>query len=143
MIIVTDKKELQRAGIYAVITTAGICKYVGQSHCIAKRWRSHKHALKRNEHPNPHFQNAWNKYGERHFRFVILEFCQIHELNSLEQHWIDELRPEYNIVRLIGEPICHKCVVEDESMYTKQGETFKRPLWHLWVYGGQKQNAIR
>jgi hypothetical protein len=46
-----------------------------------------------------HLQNAWNKYGEQAFVFEILEECEpIKEaLLSLEQHYLDMLRPEFNI----------------------------------------------
>jgi group I intron endonuclease len=138
--IVPNKKQLRLAGVYGIANTAGICKYVGQTYCFEKRWREHKWSLKRGDHPNGHLQHAWNKYGERHFRFVVLEFCQIRDLDERERFWMDSLNPEYNIIRDISE-WNHDKYEREEQTYIKTGESFTRPAWHLWVYGGHRKNT--
>jgi len=62
-----------------------------------QRWKSHKRALKRNIHKNPHIQNAWNKYGEDAFEFVVLtEARNQDELDKLE--WVyEKLFGYYNL----------------------------------------------
>jgi group I intron endonuclease len=138
MDIVTDKKQLRLAGIYGIINSAGFCKYVGQTYCFSKRWTEHKRLLRKGKHGNTHLQHAWNKYGERHFRFTVLEFCQLEYLNEREQFWIDELKPEYNIITNLLEWQYIKKFPKEE-IYVKKGESFPRPKWHLWVYGGHKR----
>jgi hypothetical protein len=46
------------SGIYKIINKINNKYYVGSS-----------------KHINPHLQNAWNKYGQNNFDFVITEEC--------------------------------------------------------------------
>lgn len=36
------------------------------------RWDCHKGMLRGGYHENPHLQNAWNKYGEENFEFIVI-----------------------------------------------------------------------
>jgi|TARA_Y100000310_G_scaffold98156_1_gene95840 group I intron endonuclease len=60
-------------GIYIIKNTINDKIYVGSSIDIGVRWRNHKKMLKGNYHSNNHLQNAWNKYGEECFGFLVLE----------------------------------------------------------------------
>lgn len=127
-------------GIYVIVNVYNNHKYVGQSVDIKKRWNTHKRELKRGTHKNFHLQHAWNFYTPSNFKFSILEECDRHEMDALEQHWIDSLKPEYNVVTDIqdwnGSAFNRKEHFPDG--YIKSGESFTRPKWHLWVYGGQR-----
>ncbi len=48
----------------------------------------HKSALRKNRAANIHLQNAWNKYGEDCFEFLIVECCDKKLLNEREIFWI-------------------------------------------------------
>lgn len=48
--------------------------------------------LKNNKHHNTHLQKDFNKYGKNNFKFHILEFCNIEELEEKEQYWISKLK---------------------------------------------------
>lgn len=61
-------------GIYAITNTITGCRYIGQSHDIESRWRSHLSHLKNNSHDNTHLQNSFNKCGEFAFKFEVLEW---------------------------------------------------------------------
>lgn len=75
--------------------------YVGSSQNIKKRWQNHLSKLRKNIHSNLHLQNAFNKYGEELLEFSILEIVEIPEdVIVLEQKYIDELQPEYNIRKI-------------------------------------------
>ena len=37
------------------------------------------------------------KFGYKNFSFSIIEFCNIEDLNTREVHFINELKPQYNI----------------------------------------------
>jgi group I intron endonuclease len=95
-------------GIYAIHGPRG-CIYIGSAVSIQQRWRCHRYDLRRGEHHSPHFQRAWNKYGENAFAFEVLEEIAIPEnLLVSEQKWLDEMfanRPItaiYNNLRTAG-----------------------------------------
>lgn len=93
-------------GIYEIKNTKNGNSYVGQSVDIIKRFAAHKHAFRNGRHFNPHFQNAWNKYGESSFVFKILLICDKENLTYYEQLLVDKLNPLYNICReCVGSPL--------------------------------------
>lgn len=75
-------------GIYYILNKKNGKIYIGQSVNVTKRLNRHKSELRRNVHPNEHFQNAWNKYGEYAFEFSLLKKCDELELDDLEIHYI-------------------------------------------------------
>ena len=60
-------------------------KYVGQSKNIARRWNEHKRAYKYN---NTYLYNAMCKYGIDHFKFEVIEECDVCDLNDKEKYYI-------------------------------------------------------
>ena len=64
--------------------------YVGQSINIENRWIHHKSELNNNKHINDYLQNAWNKYGEDNFSFIVIEECKESELNEKEIYYINK-----------------------------------------------------
>lgn len=80
------------SGIYCIKNIINGKMYIGQSHDINWRWTTHKRELKQGRHHNSYLQNAWDKYGDTAFVFMILEECQINQLDELETEWITFLR---------------------------------------------------
>lgn len=64
-------------------------KYIGQSNNINYRWIHHKWCLNNNCHSNSYLQRAWNKYGEKYFKFYIIEKCDSSLINNKEMYYID------------------------------------------------------
>ena len=65
--------------------------YIGSSVNIERRWYSHRYDLRCNKHNNKHLQNAWNKYGEDNFEFIVLE--EVKDKSALrirEQYWLNK-----------------------------------------------------
>lgn len=93
------------SGIYAIINILNNHKYVGSSIHIKNRLYQHRALLRSNKHHSIHLQNAYNKYGEDKFIWVILEVCEPIKstLLYLEQKYLD-LKPEYNIAQLASCP---------------------------------------
>lgn len=77
-------------GIYMIRNTKNGKVYIGQSKNIHWRWMSHKSALNHGRNENPHFQYAWNKYGQDAFEFSIIELCEESLLDSREIYWIEK-----------------------------------------------------
>lgn len=91
------------SGIYAIVNILNNKKYIGSTSNMRKRYRQHYNLLNKQIHPNCILQRAFNKYGEKHFKFLILETCEnIREtLLMIEQKYIDELG-DYNISKTAG-----------------------------------------
>jgi group I intron endonuclease len=70
---------MKTSGIYKIVNKLNGRYYVGSSKDILTpnkgRWYEHKRSLSANKHKNSHLQRAWNKYGEKNFKFVIVEKC--------------------------------------------------------------------
>jgi group I intron endonuclease len=77
------------SGIYRIVNKQNGKFYVGSSCDIRDRFYNHKSQLNRNIHDNPHLQNAWNKYGESNFDFVVIRECKDGDLILEEQKELD------------------------------------------------------
>jgi group I intron endonuclease len=71
--------------------------YVGSAVDFTRRTSWHKCRLNKNKHYNDYLQRAWNKYGEENFKFEIIEVLDKSCLIEREQHYLDTLKPEYNV----------------------------------------------
>ena len=91
------------SGVYKIQNTVNGKFYIGStSWDFKKRWRRHKYLLRNNKHDNPHLQYSWNKYGEVNFKFEIIEICNSTDCFVREQHYLDTLHPQYNILTNAG-----------------------------------------
>ena len=52
------------------------------------------------------------KYGYSKFKLEILEYCQRKDVIKREQHYIDTLKPEYNILQVAGSSLGHTHTAE-------------------------------
>jgi group I intron endonuclease len=80
---------MRKSGIYSITNILTGKVYYGSSNDVSKRWNSHRSKLGKGNHPNPHLQNAWNKYGADAFRFSIEEEIAIEQLQLIEQCYLD------------------------------------------------------
>jgi GIY-YIG catalytic domain len=90
----------QMISIYRIINDVTGDFYLGSSIHTKRRFREHLTLLKSNRHQNLYLQRAWNKYGEKAFRFEIyreLFGISSDDLRTVEQHYLDTLKPEYNL----------------------------------------------
>lgn len=96
-------KACNCSGVYMIKNTLNEKKYIGSSINIKRRLYDHFHKLTKNTHHNKHLQAAWNKYGEKHFAFQVLETCEPIKdtILFLEQKYLD-LKPEYNNAPIAG-----------------------------------------
>lgn len=86
-----------QSGIYLIVNIQNHKIYIGSAKNFRKRWYVHKCLFRKNKHYNKKLQSVWNKYGENIFEFKELQWVKIEELKSIEQEWIDWLKPEYNL----------------------------------------------
>lgn len=76
-------------GVYKILNKVNGKFYIGSSIDIEKRFKSHRTQLNRGIHNNTYLQNAWDKYGENNFDFLILEIVDdIDILRDRETHYL-------------------------------------------------------
>lgn len=85
-------KDGKTSGVYAIWNSVSKKFYVGSGVSIGDRRRSHFGGLRKGTHFNRYLQNAYNKHGEKVFKFIILEKCERERLLEREQHWINMLK---------------------------------------------------
>lgn len=91
------------AGVYCIINLQTGQRYVGSTKDIAYRWYNHRSYLRGGKHENERLQADFNQYGESAFDFQVLEeVTDVRKLIEREQHYIDIVKPEYNMAPNAG-----------------------------------------
>ena len=96
---------MHNCGVYQITNILTGKFYIGSSVNIAHRWRHHIwHAKGQTNVSRYRLQHALAKHGEEMFEFEVLEECEpIKEvILAREQHYIDTLKPDYNILLIAG-----------------------------------------
>ncbi len=83
-------------GIYAIHNIVNDKYYIGQAKDINERWIQHRSRLKCGTHENSHLQAAYDKYQKQNFDFLVVEECNLEELNDKEVYWIEKYNSYYN-----------------------------------------------
>ena len=91
------------SGIYKITNTINEKCYIGSAVDLHRRKAQHWSVLHRGKHHSKYLQNAFNKYGANAFTFEVLEYVDDPQvLLPAEQHYLDLLQPEYNILQVAG-----------------------------------------
>lgn len=96
------KGKYNYSGIYCLRNKIDNRCYVGSAQKLNYRLWNHKHKLIKGNHANNILQNFVNKYGIDNIYFEILESVDIDNLIEREQYYIDNLKPEFNILPKAG-----------------------------------------
>jgi group I intron endonuclease len=124
------------SGIYRILNARNGKFYIGSTNNAQKRFKNHLNMLKNNNHYNDYIQNSYNKEQNKSvFKFQMLVYSEENVLISLEQRFIDEMKPHYNILRIAGRP--PNLSGEKNSMFGRTGEKSPRfgtkkdksPIW--------------
>lgn len=127
-------------GIYMIINEVTGDFYIGSAAVSLKsRISYHKRDLKANKHHSSRFQNSWNKYGSEAFSFVILKNCQANECIYLEQHYINEFSPVFNMNPIAGN--CSGRKFNEESK-KKMSESAKKRGLNEFLLKNQENKEI-
>lgn len=91
MEFINQEKYKNNYGIYGIKNKINGKMYVGQTgERFLRRYWHHQWKLRDNSHDNMYLQNAWNKYGEDNFEYVVLEVIEDSSLlDELEIKYID------------------------------------------------------
>lgn len=97
------KKKSKKFGIiYKIENKLNSDYYIGSSNNIYKRYYTHIRDIRKNNNTCVKLVRAAQKYGEDNFEFSILAKCPIEYTIKLEQWFLDNLSPKYNIAKIAG-----------------------------------------
>jgi group I intron endonuclease len=78
-------------GIYKIINVVNNKFYIGSAVNLSRRRARHFSELRNNRHNNGKLQNAWNKYGEQAFTFVVVEeLPEDADILAAENRWLKD-----------------------------------------------------
>jgi group I intron endonuclease len=115
VIDLSPNSRTKTSGIYAIHSSINGRTYIGHSSDIRRRWIDHRKGLRRGNHDNPHLQNAWDKYGEEAFEFVVLEECAVEKLLEREQYHLDQYPDNYNCALIAKSMLGYKHTAETRA----------------------------
>lgn len=126
------KQNKSKSGIYRWINVINNKNYIGSSIDLGRRFKeyyNYNHISKiRRNFP---IHSALLKYGYSSFKLEILEYCDINNLLKREQYYLDNLKPEYNVLKIAGSMLGFK-----HSKHTKK-------LFHITRLSCQFSEATR
>lgn len=109
-----------KTGVYLIVNTVNWKVYVGSTtKGFMKRWWDHLTEFRKGRHAK-HFQSAYNKYGEKSFRFLVLEECPPERCLEREQYWMDCYRSYRREIGYNTSPTAGNC------RGTKHSEEFRK-----------------
>lgn len=107
-----------KCGVYRWVNLSYHKCYVGSSINLSKRFSLY-YSLEvlKNAKNRSLICKALLKYGYSGFKLEILEYCHKSEVLSREQHYLDLLEPEYNILKVAGSTLGYKHTEETISKF--------------------------
>nr|AVD96795.1 NADH dehydrogenase subunit 5 [Ophiostoma novo-ulmi subsp. novo-ulmi] len=87
-----------RSGIYLWTNKLNDKKYVGSSQDLKQRFKDYFDNYYLNNSKGSIICKALLKNGHENFSLSILEYCNIEDLITREQYYLDTLKPDYNIL---------------------------------------------
>jgi len=106
-----------KSGIYKISFDKGRLFYIGSAVDLIKRKSNHLSDLNKKKHCNRHLQNVYNKHGM--FDFEILENCNKDYLIKREQHYLDTMKPNLNILKIAHSALGYKHTEETIKKFKK------------------------
>lgn len=120
---------MKKGIIYQIRNIVNNKIYVGSTGCADLRFYKHFNLLKNGNHHSQKLQHAYNKHGKKNFKVEILEELPEYDevkIIEREQHYIDILKPFYNISPYAGAlpdnetiPVYGICIKTGEVRYYK------------------------
>ena len=96
-----------KIGIYRWINNLNGKTYVGSSSNLSVRFYSY-YSLRSLAKSNRPMERALLKYGFSKFSLEILEYCNLDNLLEREQYYLNNFKPDYNIVEIAGSTLGYK-----------------------------------
>ena len=77
------------SGVYRIINIVNNKMYIGSSKDLNTRKTNHFIMLRGGKHHSIHLQRAFDKYGERNFKFEVLEYCEESIILDRENYYLN------------------------------------------------------
>jgi len=137
-------ENIKQIGIYKIENKINYDFYIGSSRDLKRREKDHFSLLKKNKNKSKILQRAVNKYGIENFKFIIIENCNINDLFILEQKYVDELNPKYNICKTdVSVPIGLEHVHGYYKDYSKYSSLAKNRLIENKNFGWKSKRIAK
>ena len=122
-------QKMNNGGIYKILNTTNNKLYIGSAVKVRRRIKEHKTALRRGNHHCKHLQNAWLKYGEEAFLFLVIEQVELPDLTIREQFYLNKYRREelYNTCLVAHSNLGMRYSEEVKSRMRESAKNRKRP----------------
>ena len=128
--------------IYKITNIINNKVYIGSAIYYASRKGEHLSKLRRNIHHNKHLQASFNKYGEDNFKFSIIEYCNKENLIEREQYYIDNLKPEYNCLKIAYSSIGYKHSKETKEYLSSKFKGMQRSLGRVLGKDSKRKQSL-
>tara|TARA_R100001510_G_C7596784_1_gene164625 strand:- start:145 stop:870 length:726 start_codon:yes stop_codon:yes gene_type:complete len=131
-----------KSGIYKISFDKGRLFYIGSAVDLKKRKNNHLSDLNKKKHCNRHLQNVYNKHGM--FDFEILENCNKDYLIKREQHYLDTMKPNLNILKVAFSSIGYKHkketidLIKEQSRKKAKCSDWRKKVSKGWFKKGNK-----
>jgi group I intron endonuclease len=119
--ILLDNKG--KSGIYMWKSLKDGKTYIGSARDLRRRLMGYFNINQLARTSNAYISRALLKYGYSAFSLTILEYCDLDSLIEREQHYIDIIKPEYNICRTAGSSLgrLHGELAKERISQSKKG----------------------
>lgn len=108
-----------KSGIYMITNKLTGDIYIGQSINISNRFKNYFNLSYLKSKDSYIINRALIKYGYSNFSVTILEYCDKSKLLVREQHYLDKLNPQYNILKIAGSYLNSKHTEETKAKISK------------------------
>lgn len=115
--IMKDNKG--KSGIYRWTNPLNGKTYIGSAKDLNKRFRNYYSFSYLSRHNSSLIYKALLKYGYSNFSLEILEYCEVSDLITKEQFYLDSLQPEYNILKIAGSSLGYQHSEEFKQKFSE------------------------
>ncbi len=123
------KENKNKSGIYRWTNKINNKIYIGSAVKLNERLSNYYNINFQNIKHRSLIKNAILKYKISNFSIDILEYCDKDTLLKREQYYIDNMKPEYNILKIAGSRLGHKLSMETKLKISRQLIGKKRPMY--------------
>jgi len=110
---IMEKEDFTGSCIYQIENKINNHIYIGSSADFTSRYKRHRRDLRSGRHHSRYLQRAYDKYGEHNFKVSVVALVDDeNDLIPMEQHFLDNFIPEYNMNPTAGSNLSRRWSAE-------------------------------